>query len=119
MADDKESLVALDKELFAAEGHDPKDAWADVLHRSLSDDFRLRRAIGEIEDRERMITRLSRGDPVKRELEDPEVAVIGDAAMVCTHVTVPAGTFANTKLFERSPAGWRCVYWRVTRVTQP
>lgn len=120
MSDDEESLVALDKALFAAEGHDPEDGWTDVLHRSLSDDFRLRRAIGELEDRERMITRLSRGEPVTRELVgDPAVAVLGDVAIVCTRVRVPAGTFANAKLFERTPGGWRCVYWRVTRETQP
>lgn len=120
MADDRESLVALDKQLFAAEGREPEDGWADVLHRSLSDDFRLRRAIGELEDRERMIARLSRGQAVKREVvAEPQVAVMGDAAIVFTRVTVPAGTFANAKLFERSSAGWRCVYWRVTRVTEP
>jgi hypothetical protein len=28
---------------------------------------------------------------------------------------VPSGTFRNAKLFERTPGGWRCVYWRVTR----
>jgi hypothetical protein len=116
VVDDEKSLVELDKALFAAEGHDPEDGWTDVLHGSLSDDFRLRRAIGEIEDRERMITRLSRSAPVKREfLGDPAVAVMGDAAIVCTRVRVPGGTFTNAKLFERAAGGWRCVYWRVTR----
>jgi hypothetical protein len=113
--DDKKSLVDQDKALFAAEGHDPEDSWVDVLHNSLSDDFRLRRAIGEIEDRERMITRLSRTDPVKRELLGHEVELLGDAAIVCSRVRVPAGSFANAKLFERTAGGWRCVYWRVTR----
>jgi len=120
VADDEESLVALDKALFAAEARDPADGWADVLHGSLSDDFRLRRAIGELEDRERMIARSSRGEPVTRELVgDPEVAVLGDTAVVCSRVRVPAGMFANAKLFERTPGGWRCVYWRVTRETEP
>jgi hypothetical protein len=116
VADDEQDLVELDKALFAAEARDPEDGWADVLHGALSDDFRLRRAIGELEDRERMITRLSRGEPVNRELlGDPAVAVLGDAAIVCARVRVPVGTFMNVKLFERVAGGWRCVYWRVTR----
>jgi hypothetical protein len=119
VADDEERLTALDRALFAAEGRDPEDGWADVLHRSLNDDFRLRRANGELEDRERMIARLSRGEAAKRELEESTVAVLGDAAIVCTRVRVPAGVFQNAKLFERASAGWRCVYWRVTRVTEP
>jgi hypothetical protein len=48
---DEPSLVELNKATFAAEAHKPKDGWVDVLHRSLADDFRLRRAIGETEDR--------------------------------------------------------------------
>lgn len=116
MADYTDELVDLDKAIFAAEAHEPADGWIDVLHRSLADDFRLRRAIGEIEDRERMITRLSRSEGVKREfVGDPDVAVVGDAAVVCTRVRLRSNTFHNAKLFERAPDGWRCVYWRVTR----
>ena len=116
MADDKKSLVELDNATFAAEAHEPDGSWVDVLHGSLSDDFRLRRGIGEIENRERMITRLSRAEPVKRErIGDPDVAVLKDTAVVCSRVRVPMGTFKNAKLFERTPGGWRCVYWRVTR----
>jgi hypothetical protein len=117
---DKKSLVELDDATFDAEAHDPEDSWVDVLHRSLADDFRLRRAIGEIENRERMITRLARTEPVKRErIGDPDVAVLGDTAVVCSRVRVPTGTFKNAKLFERTPGGWRCVYWRVTREAEP
>jgi hypothetical protein len=113
--DDNESLVELNAAAFAAEAHEPVDSWADVLHRSLADDFRLRRAIGEMEDRERMITRLSRSKPLTREpLGDPDIAVLADTALVCSRVRVGSGTFDNAKLFERTPDGWRCVYWRVT-----
>jgi hypothetical protein len=120
VADDKESLVELDNATFAAEAHDPEDSWVDVLHGSLTDDFRLRRGIGEIENRERMITRLSRSEPMKRErIGDPDVAVLKDTAVVCSRVRVPMGTFKNAKLFERTPGGWRCVYWRVTREEEP
>jgi Domain of unknown function (DUF4440) len=113
-------LVELDKMMFAAEAHNPEDSWINVLHRSLADDFRLRRAIGEIEDRERMITRLSRTEPMQRKiLGDPDVSVLGDTAVVCSRVRVPTGTFMNAKLFERTPGGWRCVYWRVTRDAEP
>jgi hypothetical protein len=48
-------------------------------------------------------------------LDEPAVAVLGDVAVVRSRVRVPAGTFANTKLFERTSGTWRCVYWRVTR----
>jgi hypothetical protein len=63
VSDDEQNLVQLNKETFAAEAHKPKDSWVDVLHRSLADDFRLRRAIRETEDRERMISRLSHTEP--------------------------------------------------------
>jgi Domain of unknown function (DUF4440) len=116
VADEEKSLVELDKAMFAAEAHDPEDGWIDLLQRSLSDDFRLRRAIGEIEDRERMITRLSRSAPVQRVLlDEPAVALLGDVAVVRSRLRVPAGTFANTKLFEKTSGEWRCVYWRVVR----
>ena len=115
MTDDERSLVDLNQKTLAAEAHEPADGWIDVLHRSLTDDFRLRRAIGEIEDRERMITRLSRSDAVPREvLEKPEVALFGDTAVVCSRIRVPSGIFRNAKLFERTKDGWRCAYWRVT-----
>jgi hypothetical protein len=119
VSDDEQNLVELNKETFAAEAHKPKDGWVDVLHRSLTDDFRLRRAIGETEDRERMIARLSHTKPVEREiLGDPDVAVLDDTAVVCSRVRVPSGTFHNAKLFEKTADGWRCVYWRVTREAQ-
>jgi hypothetical protein len=116
VADEEKSLVELDRALFAAEAHDPEGEWMNVLHRSLSDDFRLRRAIGEIEDRERMITRLSRSEPAERVILDgPEVTVVADVGLVRSRVRVPSGTFANTKLFVRTSGSWRCVYWRVAR----
>lgn len=119
MTNDEQSLVELNKETFAAEAHKPKTGWVDVLHRSLADDFRLRRAIGETEDRERMISRLSHTKPVEREiLGDPDVVVLDNTAMVCSRVRVPSGTFRNAKLFEKTTDGWRCVYWRVTRETE-
>ena len=114
-AEDKRTLLKLNRETFAAEEHDPEGGWVDVLHRSLSDDFRLRRAIGETEDRERMITRLSRTEPKHREIEGEEVAVLGDVALVCCRVRLGEALFGNTKLFERTADGWRCVYWRVSR----
>ena len=114
--DDNESLLELNAAAFAAEAHEPVDSWADVLNSSLGEDFRLRRAIGEMEDRERMITRLSRSKPVTRELfGDPEIAVLANTALVCSRVRVGSGTFHNAKLFDRTPDGLRCVYWRVTR----
>jgi hypothetical protein len=113
---DEQSLLELNRATFAAEAHQPKDGWVDVLHRSLADDFRLRRAIGETEDRERMIARLSHTPPAEREiLGEPDIAVLDDTAVVCSRVRVPSGTFQNAKLFEKTPDGWRCVYWRVTR----
>ena len=116
MSDDTQRLLDLNKATFAAEGHEPADSWIEVLHDSLAEDFRLRRAIGEIEDRERMITRLSHSDAVRREfLGEADVAIIGDTAVVCSRIRVASGTFRNTKLFERSSDRWRCVYWRVSR----
>ena len=81
--DDRETLIDLDRSTFAAESHEPREDWSSVLHRILAEDFRLRRAIGEIEDRERMITRLSRTAPKQREfLAERDVAIVGDFGLV-------------------------------------
>jgi hypothetical protein len=117
MTDDQEELLALDRATFAAEAHEPKTDWQGVLHRSLGEDFRLRRAIGELEDRERMIARLTSTEPEPREiLDEPQVAVLGDIGLVCSRVQFGGALFQNAKVFEKTADGWRCMYWRVTRV---
>jgi Domain of unknown function (DUF4440) len=113
--DDEHTLLALNQATFTAEEHQPADGWIDVLHRNLADDFRLRRAIGEIESRERMIARLSHTKPAPREILDERVAVLEDTAVVRSRVRLGPGVFRNAKVFEKTPDGWRCVYWRVTR----
>jgi hypothetical protein len=115
MSDDERTLLDLNRVTFAAEQHKPAKSWADVLHKALTDDFRLRRGIGEIEDRERMIARLSRTKPVPREILEATVAVQEETAVVRSRVRMGGNTFRNAKLFEKTSDGWRCAYWRVTR----
>lgn len=115
MNEDEQALLMVNRDTFAAEGHEPVDGWLDILHCALADDFRLRRGIGEIEDRERMITRLSRTKPAPRKVIEEAVAVLGDTGVVRSQVRVGASSFRNVKLFERTAEGWRCVYWRVSR----
>jgi hypothetical protein len=115
VSDDEPVLLELNRATFAAEAHQPADSWVDVLHGTLTDDFRLRRAIGEIEDRERMIARLSHTEPAPREILDEAVAVLDESALVRSHVRFGAAVFRNVKLFEKAQDGWRCVYWRASR----
>ena len=115
MSADEERLLDLNRQLFRAESHDPAGGWMNVLHRSLADDFRLRRAIGELEDRERMIARVSRSEPAVREVVEEQVAVLGETAVVRSLVQLGAASFRNAKLFENVSGEWRCVYWRVSR----
>ena len=66
-----------------------------------------------------MIARLSRTEPAEREIVgEPQVAVLEDTGTVRSRVRVGTNVFRNVKLFEKSPAGWRCVYSRVTREGQ-
>ena len=103
MADDESRLRELNASTFAAEEHKPMKGWVDALHGALTDDFRLRRGIGEIEDRERMITRLSRTTrPPSRVIVDEDVALIRDIAIVHSLVRVGEAAFRNTKLFVRT-----------------
>jgi hypothetical protein len=113
--EDEHTLLELNRATFTAEAHQPGDGWVDVLHRNLADDFRLRRAIGEIENRERMIARLSHTEPAPREILDERVTVLEDTAVVRSRVRFGPAVFRNAKLFEKTLDGWRCVYWRVTR----
>jgi hypothetical protein len=118
VTEEEQALLDLNRRTFAAE-EQAEESWAAVLHATLADDFRLRRGIGEIEDRERMIARLSRTEPAEREIVgEPQVAVLEDTGTVRSRVRMGTNVFRNVKLFEKTPAGWRCVYWRVTREEQ-
>lgn len=110
MSDDEQSLVELNKETFAAEAHKPKDSWVDVLHRSLADDFRLRRAIGETEDRERMIARLSHTTPVERELLGDPTSRFWTTRRSCAHACGFPRESSTTPSSSRRPrtAGAAC-----------
>lgn len=96
MTDDQAALLELDRSTFAAEANEPSDDWTGVLHRILADDFRLRRAIGEIENRERLITRLSGTEPKPREfIGEPVVSIVGDFGLVCSRVRFGDAAFSN------------------------
>lgn len=118
MTDDEQALLDLNRKTFAAEEHKPAKSWEKILHTALADDFRLRRGIGEIENRERMIARLSRTKPTPREILEEGVVIEKETAVVRSRVRMGEKTFRNAKLFEKTPDGWRCVYWRVTPEAQ-
>jgi hypothetical protein len=128
--DDCDSLIQLNRDLFAAEekawiGDEPWDHW---LGRVLAQDFTIRRSNAAVprQGRDTMIRWIRERQGVPRRLLPPETLWSCRSLGVITGpVLMPDGMgqvrrYQNIKVCRRHPAhGWQCVYWQVTEEPAP
>lgn len=117
----EDTLKKLNKESFQAEDDHSRNALVPIL----ADDFKIVRSNFILEDKPAMLCRVA-ADPSrrKREVDDEEVKVYGDSAVVTCRVTLKEengdifGYFWNTKVFVKQEKDWKCVVWQVARVPE-
>lgn len=115
----EDELRKLNRESFQAED----DAKREPLEHILADDFRIVRSNYVIEDKPTMLSRIAADTSRrKREVDDDNVKVYEDSAVVTSRVTLKetsgemVGRFWNTKVFVRREGQWKCLVWQVVRI---
>jgi hypothetical protein len=115
----EDELRKLNRESFQAED----DANREPLEHILADDFRIVRSNYVIEEKPTMLSRVAADTSRrKREVDDDNVKVYEDSAVVTSRVTLKetsgeiVGHFWNTKVFVRREGQWKCLIWQVVRI---
>lgn len=116
---DEKMLAELNERSVQAENK----ASREELEPILADDITIIRSTGVIEDKQRMLERVASYKSGRiREIEEANVSVYGDSAVVTSRIALRepggeiSGRFWNTKVFVKREGGWRCVTWQVTRI---
>jgi hypothetical protein len=115
----EDELRKLNRESFQAED----DAKREPLEHILADDFRIVRSNYVIEDKPKMLSRVAADSSGrKREVDDENINVYEDSAVVTSRVTLKeasseiVGRFWNTKVFVRREGQWKCLIWQVVPI---
>ena len=116
---DEKMLAELNERSVQAENK----ASREELEPILADDITIIRSTGVIEDKQRMLERVASYKSGRiREIEEANVSVYGDSAVVTSRIALRepggeiSGRFWNTLVFVKREGGWRCVTWQVTRI---